>query len=386
MAILQECPICHKKHKATKNKCSCGENLQTARKSERVKYHVTYRLPSGKQRRELVGTSLSDAYAADGKKKGLKRENKLFDVLPDSKMPFKELSEWFLGLEKVKSLACYRRRCGTLKSFNAVFGETIVSRIKPADLESYQVRRKKDGMADATVDQEIADAKTVVIKAFNNDLVGGDTLKAFRNVGKLLKGNANARDRILSPEEFDRLINNASQHLRPILAMGYYSGMRLGEILPLTWDKLDLKDRVIRLDAKDTKDKEPRAIPICDPLLEELKAIPRGIHGPVFKYGGKDMEGIYSSVKTACKRAGILYGRFKKGGFTFHDLRHTFNTNMRKSGVAESVIMDITGHSTRTMFDRYNTVDEMDRRQAIGQFKAFLENVDQVLTKAESMA
>ena len=80
MAILQECPVCRKRYKLSKNKCPCGENLQTARKGERVKYHVTYRLPSGKQKRELVGTSLSDAYAADGKKKGLKREGKLFDV------------------------------------------------------------------------------------------------------------------------------------------------------------------------------------------------------------------------------------------------------------------------------------------------------------------
>ena len=78
-------------------------------------------------------------------------------------------------------------------------------------------------------------------------------------------------------------------------------------------------------------------------------------------------------MKTACKRAGILYGRFNKGGFTFHDLRHTFNTNMRKAGVPESVIMNITGHSSREMFDRYNTVDETDRKQAIGQFKDFLE-------------
>jgi integrase len=65
-------------------------------------------------------------------------------------------------------------------------------------------------------------------------------------------------------------------------------------------------------------------------------------------------------LRLACKKAKIKYGRFEKGGFIFHDLRHTFNTNMRKAGVAESVIMKVTGHSTREMFDRYNTVDESD--------------------------
>src|SRR4030042_2063719 len=52
MAILQECPICRKRYKLSKNKCPCGENLHSARQGERVKYHVTYRLPSGKLKRE----------------------------------------------------------------------------------------------------------------------------------------------------------------------------------------------------------------------------------------------------------------------------------------------------------------------------------------------
>ena len=54
-----------------------------------------------------------------------------------------------------------------------------------------------------------------------------------------------------------------------------------------------------------------------------------------------------------------------------------FNTLMRKSGVAESVIMSITGHSTREMFDRYNTIDEDDTRQAVTSFQGFLESAYQ---------
>jgi integrase len=67
----------------------------------------------------------------------------------------------------------------------------------------------------------------------------------------------------------------------------------------------------------------------------------------------------------------FMYGRFVKSGFIFHDLRHTFNTNMRKAGVPESVIMEITGHSSREMFDRYNRVDEEDAREAINRLEVF---------------
>ncbi len=47
---------------------------------------------------------------------------------------------------------------------------------------------------------------------------------------------------------------------------------------------------------------------------------------------------------------------------------------MRKAGVAESVIMEITGHDTREMFDRYNTVDSIDKKQGVDQLKIFLGN------------
>jgi uncharacterized protein YoxC len=54
---------------------------------------------------------------------------------------------------------------------------------------------------------------------------------------------------------------------------------------------------------------------------------------------------------------------------------------MRKAGVSESVIMEITGHSTREMFDRYNTVDEDDTQKAVDQLQEYFKSVDQVLTR-----
>jgi len=79
----------------------------------------------------------------------------------------------------------------------------------------------------------------------------------------------------------------------------------------------------------------------------------------------------------ACRDAGIQYGRGTKNGFVFRDTRHCFNTNMRRSGVPESVIMKITGHSTREMFLRYDTVDSLDTRKAVDQMEGFLKSVDQ---------
>lgn len=193
-------------------------------------------------------------------------------------MTFTELAKWYLELEKVKALKSYWlvERC--LKKFNREFGTRIVNTVKLADLENYQIRRLKEGMAPGTVDHEIGKARTMIIKAFENDMVGGDVLKVFTRCKRTLKPGSDIRDRILSRDEFETLLAKAPRHMRPILAAGYYTGMRRGEILGLTWDNVDLKGRAVRLTAHMTKDSEFRTIPICDALYDELKAIPRALH------------------------------------------------------------------------------------------------------------
>jgi integrase len=65
-----------------------------------------------------------------------------------------------------------------------------------------------------------------------------------------------------------------------------------------TWDKVDLKNRLIELEATDTKDREPRIISICDKLYEVLKGMPRAIHDPhVFLYKGKPIRDLRTALR-----------------------------------------------------------------------------------------
>ena len=384
MAILAECPKCRNKQSVRNKVCKCGENLDKAKRSKRVKYWIKYRFPNGSQRKESVnamkdldGYSIDDAKAAYAKRQVEKRENRILDIKQDTKMTFRELAEWYLDLETVKALASFNTIKINIEKFNKVFGQHIVSSVKSADLENYQARRLKQGAAPGTVDHEVGKTKTMIFKAFDNDIVGGETLKAFKRVKKTLKSGSDVRDRILSQDEFKALIKHSSEYLQGIIFMGYYTGMRRGEIFNLTWDKVDLAARLIWLNPEDTKDNKARKIPICDELCKYLMAMPNriqssGWNNHVFLFRGRPLKTIRNGLSALCKKAGIKYGRFKKGGFVFHDLRHTFNTNMRKAGVQESVIMEITGHSTREMFDRYNTIDEEDAQKAVNQLEVFL--------------
>jgi hypothetical protein len=75
MAILAECPTCHKKQAVKNRICVCGADLVKAKKLQKVRYWVNYRLPDGKQRREAAGYLIEEAKAAEGERKAQKYEN-----------------------------------------------------------------------------------------------------------------------------------------------------------------------------------------------------------------------------------------------------------------------------------------------------------------------
>jgi len=293
MAILQECPICQNKMSIKKRKCRCGQDLVKAKKSKRVRYWLQYRLPGGKQRKEYVGSlgldgfSIEDARTAASKRKTQKKENRLLDVKKDSKMTFTELSEWYLEQELVKNLKSYDIVQINLAEFNKEFGRLVINQIKPSMLKNYQIKLEKQGLAPGTVDHRIGKVKTMINLAFDDDLVSADVYKTFKKIKKKVKRSKNSpdiRDRILTPDEFQALMEHAHGYLKAVIATAYYAGMRKGEILNLTWDKVDLAARVIRLEAEDTKDNEKRTIPITNELYEILVSLPTRLQGTDKRY------------------------------------------------------------------------------------------------------
>ncbi len=384
MAILAECPQCHRKQTVKNRVCDCGADLVKEKRSKKVRYWVVYRLANGKQRKEFVKlpdgspAGIEEARAAEGKRKAQKVENPtILERVPAEKMTFTELAEWYFNLSPVKKLSSYNRIKQGIANFNRTFGTRIVSTLKPLDLEEYQEKREGEGRAAATIDMEISLVKTMVTKAFDNDLVDGRTVKAFRVVKRKLKKAGNARKRTLTIEEFFKLVAVAPDHLKAFLTVAFNSGMRTGELRGLRWPHIDREKWVIRLPADLTKESKAKVIPINHHVRKVLAGLPRALHHDfVLTYLNEPIVtpgGLKNSFITACVKAGIPYGRHEANGITFHDIRRTVKTNMLSAGVDKVYRDTILGHSLHGMDVHYMAPSEEDLHRAMAVYTAWLD-------------
>jgi integrase len=156
-----------------------------------------------------------------------------------------------------------------------------------------------------------------------------------------------------------RLLEKAEGWFRLPLLLAYDSGMRRGEILNLQWVMIKLKDRNIRLPKEITKTDQPRTVPLTERTVQALRKAQRSLGGFVFVNPRTDKRryDFKKAFAKACSKSEIE-------GLWFHDLRRSFVTNARRRGVGESVVMKVTGHKTRAVFDRYNVIDDSDIQAA----------------------
>jgi integrase len=83
---------------------------------------------------------------------------------------------------------------------------------------------------------------------------------------------------------------------------------------------------------------------------------------------------------TACSKAGFPVGR-KQGGFTWHNTRHTSITNLVNAGVPAHEAMAVSGHRTRSVFDRYSIRVEEQTRNALRRATAYTDQLRQQTPK-----
>jgi len=286
-----------------------------------------------------------------------------FDIKAHRKsVLFKELTEHYLEYSKATKRS-YKRDGNSIKHLLAFFGSYRINQIKTEMVERYKIQRRNEIMTRpkylgrdprdipmATINREVVCLKHM----FNMGIKWG---KAEHNPVKGVKlfKEDNVVERLLSDMDVDALLAASSEHLKDIILIALNTGMRLGEILNLKWEQVDLHQDYITVIR--TKSGKQRKIPINQTVHNLLIDHPRdGIF--IFHRDGKPYGAVKTAFNNALRRSGVGYCRF-------HDLRHTFATKLVLSGVSLPVVKELLGHASIETTMRYAHPTPESKKQAV---------------------
>ncbi len=146
-------------------------------------------------------------------------------------------------------------------------------------------------------------------------------------------------------------------------------------MLPLQWRQIDFAAGTVRLDPGTTKNGEGRVFPMTAELRALLEAqrahtdaVQRTVEAiipHVFHRDGRPILYFQKAWRNACTAAGCP-------GRILHDFRRTAVRDLVRAGIPERVAMQMTGHKTRSVFERYNIVSGRDLKEAATKLEAYL--------------
>jgi integrase len=248
-----------------------------------------------------------------------------------------------------------------------VFAEKPAAALDSEQLQRYVVARQAEGAANATINRELAAVKRMYTLA--------------RQAGKLREcpyiphlEERNVRKGFVKDAEYEALARETAGiglWLRTMFELGYTYGWRKSELLGMRVDQVDLSERTIRLEAGETKNDQARQVEMTVKVYGLLNACCAGksaedlVFTRTARNGHKRVSNIVD-IRNAWKDATAAAGC---PDLLFHDLRRTAIRNMRRHGISEKVAMTISGHKTRSVFERYNIVDRADMHEAVGKLE-----------------
>jgi len=355
MPLLLQCPYCKKLLSANAKTCvsKTGKGCEKAIHPDKKIYYAQWRTPEGGTKQKKIGPSKKAAENFLRKVEVDLTENRYIDRKETPKVLIKDfVEESYRPWCETNNRGYYVKKFYIAKIVE-VWGNKHLTDLGNEDIELFKTQMKK------------ADCKVMfnrVLSALSHMYTiaidyGKVDARPFTTAKKTFMEKS--RLRYLMPDEVKCLLEACCPHLRPIVITALHTGMRKSEILGLRLgDEIDLQKRRITLTK--TKNNEDRSIPINETLSEMLLGATAGKKAGdyLFTWQGKKMADIKNAWASALKSAQIE-------DFHFHDLRHSFASNLVMHGVDLFAVKELLGHKDIKMTMKYSHLSPEHKTLAV---------------------
>lgn len=318
----------------------------------------------------------ADAWKLLRKRHG-ETQGKRFVGPSEERATFGDLKRDYLRDYEIRGLRSKDTAEDRVKHLEAFFGGDKALHITTDRIRAYQADRLQDKASGATINRETA----ALARMFHLAVKAG-CLSTRPVFPERVEENP-PRQGFFEHPEYLAIREPLPSDYQDVLDFGYLTGWRRHEITELTWADVDLPGSVIRLAPRSsTKRKSGRLLPVSPPLRDVLarRLQARRLDTPlVFHRNGRPIGDWRKRWYAACKAAGFWREWTDAAGQThgeptrtLHDCRRTAARNYIRAGVPERVAMDLLGHKTRSIFDRYNIVSEGDLKQATARLASYV--------------
>jgi len=275
-------------------------------------------------------------------------EGKWFESVPGSDKTVRELLAHYIKVHTAKNKvpSSLVRDEGIAKRLNAAFGDVTLNKLRPRDISEFKIRRREEGAAANTVNNELV----LLGHAFNLAMREWEWVDS-NPVSRVSKEKVNNKvERWLTNEEEQSILALSPAWLREVVIFAINTGLRQGELMNLTWDRVDLFRKTLTILEQKNKGKD--TLPLNELALDVLKARykVRSIKSNRVFFNS---EGERLDASNLRRSFYLVVEKAKVSKCRFHDLRHTFATRLVQAGVDLYKVQKLMRHKSPIMTQRY---------------------------------
>ncbi|MDP8228438.1 MAG: tyrosine-type recombinase/integrase [Candidatus Electryoneaceae bacterium] len=338
----------------------------------KIVYRINYVDPSDEKRyQRVVGTRKNEA---------MREATRVYDALiadyfgetsstiEDISLP-SAFEEYFNSKKNRVRDSTFRRYRIYTANFTSFMGEffssvQMLSEVRKVQIEEFLQFLEREGQAPGTINAQLRVLRSIFNYALVNDHI---TKNPTDRIEKFLDPRKSEEVKFWTPSQVETILSEVNPFWRDKYEFLYFTGIREGEIIKLTWNAVDLNEDhpKIKIQASEDwvpKTNERREIPLNIIALEIIKRQTRADdHDYVFKTFEGNMikaKTIYDNLKSALKRLG-LFG-------SVHTFRHTFASHLVMKGAGIETVSKLLGHSSIEMTMKYAHLAPDHLRKAVG--------------------